>query len=734
MYGYRMTGSWRPVWLLVAFMLLAACGEGDGTSLFGGSLTSYYPRFGFAANSGDKTLSVYLIDGLSGQWRPHGYVMTGAMPVAVTADLAGRYVFVANNTDGTVSAYTINASTGQLSPAGSAFTVGTTPAALTLDNAGKFLYVANGGSDDVSAFKVSSNGTVTLINCGIGAGCHGANFMADAAPAALAVDPSGKFLYVANSGTNNVSAYTIDPVTGALTNVGSPFTAGAGPRDLAVSPDGKFLYVVNHGSNDVSAFSIDAITGALATVSCGGLTGCNGDNYQAGTGAYSLCVDATGKYVYVANNTANTISGYTRDATTGALAGAGTTVSGDTDLRSLRADPSGLFIHTVSGTNRVTRAWRILAGGALSAQKVARTRATPAGLAITRASTTLAMAPLNAYVANYSSSTLERFQIDASTGAPNYAAYINSGTNPVDVAVDRFGRFAYVVNKSDDSLSAYTLAAGTGVMALAGGSIVTSTTQIGSPGTITLERATVDPSGRFVYVTGWLSNRVYAYSINTNGTLNAIANYATGTEPIGLTVDPTGQYLYVVNNNSFGAGSVSAYSIDPVTGALTSISTVSSVGTMPESVAIESSGQYLYVTNYSAGAGGSVQRYTITASSGALVSSASTTATLNGPGALAASPNGAYLYVANRSGPSASSFSISTSGALTSLGAVAVAGFTPAGIAVDPSGRYAYIANQGENTLGYYQLSQIGLLAYVSSLSGAMTAGPAAVAVTGLLQ
>ena len=43
----------------------------------------------------------------------------------------------------------------------------------------------------------------------------------------IAVDPTGKFLYVVNGGSSTVSAYTINASTGALTPVsGSPFDTG----------------------------------------------------------------------------------------------------------------------------------------------------------------------------------------------------------------------------------------------------------------------------------------------------------------------------------------------------------------------------------------------------------------------------------------------------------------------------------------------------------------------------
>ena len=52
-----------------------------------------------------------------------------------------------------------------------------------------------------------------------------------------------QFAYVANAGSGNVSGYTINPTTGALTPIsGSPFAVGSGAGPLAVDPNGKFAY------------------------------------------------------------------------------------------------------------------------------------------------------------------------------------------------------------------------------------------------------------------------------------------------------------------------------------------------------------------------------------------------------------------------------------------------------------------------------------------------------------
>jgi DNA-binding beta-propeller fold protein YncE len=89
---------------------------------------------------------------------------------------------------------------------------------------------------------------------------------------------TGGFAYVANCGSScvgvgpgNVSAYSIDGTTGALTPVaGSPFPAGFGSLSVTVDPTGQFAYVANRGfspdNGTVSAYTIDGTTGALTEI------------------------------------------------------------------------------------------------------------------------------------------------------------------------------------------------------------------------------------------------------------------------------------------------------------------------------------------------------------------------------------------------------------------------------------------------------------------------------------
>lgn len=56
--------------------------------------------------------------------------------------------------------------------------------------------------------------------------------MAGDGPVSVTVDRSGKFAYVTNSNSNDVSVYTINAMTGALTSVGAAVATGTRPYSI----------------------------------------------------------------------------------------------------------------------------------------------------------------------------------------------------------------------------------------------------------------------------------------------------------------------------------------------------------------------------------------------------------------------------------------------------------------------------------------------------------------------
>jgi 6-phosphogluconolactonase (cycloisomerase 2 family) len=232
-------------------------------------------------------------------------------------DPSGRFAYVANVNSDDISRYTIAATTGALTAVGTvrtrsaptsiALTRGTAPVTITP----RFAYVANTFSHDISGYTINaSSGALTPI--------PGSPFAAGAGtiPNSVTVDPSGRFAYAANSASTNILGntlgYTINASSGALTPIsGSPFAAGSQPESVTVDPSDRFVYVTNFGSNNISGYTITASSGALTPIP--------GSPFAAGTAPFSVTVDPSGRFTYVANQRSNNISGYTITASSGVL-------------------------------------------------------------------------------------------------------------------------------------------------------------------------------------------------------------------------------------------------------------------------------------------------------------------------------------------------------------------------------------------------------------------------------
>lgn len=86
----------------------------------------------------------------------------------------------------------------------------------------------------------------------------------DKAGAALHASADGKFLYVSNRGTaNQLVVFAIDPASGQLKELQKRSVDGDHPREFALDPSGKFVLIANQKSNQIVVVERDAKTGLL---------------------------------------------------------------------------------------------------------------------------------------------------------------------------------------------------------------------------------------------------------------------------------------------------------------------------------------------------------------------------------------------------------------------------------------------------------------------------------------
>lgn len=217
---------------------------------------------------------------------------------------SNNFVYAAVPVENQIVAYREDPNSGVLTLiSGSPYSVGEGVRSLVIHPSGKFMYAANPGQggtaeNDISLFSIATNGVLTEITPRTSV----APFASE--PQLVVMDAAGAYLYVMNAGSNNISVFSIDSSSGALTEVtGSPFSIGLTVLNMQVSPSGNFLFVsVAGGTDGTSNGSIAAYSVTGGVLSLLGLFSTDGIN------PYGLAVDPAGSYLYASNYGSNSIS------------------------------------------------------------------------------------------------------------------------------------------------------------------------------------------------------------------------------------------------------------------------------------------------------------------------------------------------------------------------------------------------------------------------------------------
>ena len=287
-----------------------------------------------------------------------------------------------------------------------------------------------------------------------------------------------------------------------------------------------------------------------------------------------------------------------------------------------------------------------------------------------------------AYVANLVSnasdlSNISMYTINPTTGvlSPTAPATVHTGWFPQEIAIDPLGRFVYTANSDDNSISMFTINQATGVLTPT--SPASASTVV--PGNILWQPSflTVDPTGRFLYLTESLTNGAAVLMFNIDQTTGVLTPTSPATVGVGgwpwqVVVTPSDKFAYVVNNltGSDGSFGVFQFTVNSTTGVLTpnNPAFVAS-GNGPTEIAVDPTGKFAYVVNRQ---DNNLSMYTIDPGTGNLTLNTAranptgTIATGNEPFRALFDPSGKFLYVANENSP-ASLYTVNSDGTLTAV-------------------------------------------------------------------
>lgn len=304
---------------------------------------------------------------------PTGPVDVGSYPYSIAVSPTADRAFITCFNTNTIIGYTVSAATGALTPAASEpYSGGNGGASVAFNPSGEYLYVVNSigysadGGSSLSTYAIGSGTTLTPVS--------GSPYNVGYQPNRVAVDPSGKFVYVTQSGASdeyNIYAFSVNPSGGTLSALsGSPFSAAGGvlkggPDSIVFHPDGKYFYIgyvlsksqvgVGHV---VGAFSINTATGLPSHIEDYELSSDVNQNVR------DIAMDPSGKYLFVLNRnvmdsdgTGSSIAVLAIDSLTGQLSSVpgspfALRSTGDVSGQgiTLVVDPSGAFIYVAINT------------------------------------------------------------------------------------------------------------------------------------------------------------------------------------------------------------------------------------------------------------------------------------------------------------------------------------------------------------------------------------------------
>lgn len=306
----------------------------------------------------------FQVDRTTGAWSPRGVFELGSSPSCVAINAAGTFLYSANETDrmgeadpGSVSAFAINRADGQLTLLNTVGSGGAGPTHVGIHPSGRFVLVANYFGGSVSVLPILPDGKLgPATEIKKDAGTVGPKKATNAPPGSFAfsghdqthahmieADPSGRFVFHADLGLDQIHIWKFDDRAGTLTpNQVVSLPAGDGPRHFAFHPNGRWFYSLQEEASNIALFDYDATAGRLAareTVSSLP-PGFAGSSFSS-----EIMVSPDGRFVYAANRLHDAISWFSVGET-GTLTFVGEEWTRGDYPRSFNFDPTGKFFYS----------------------------------------------------------------------------------------------------------------------------------------------------------------------------------------------------------------------------------------------------------------------------------------------------------------------------------------------------------------------------------------------------
>ena len=327
------------------------------------------------------------------------------------------------------------------------------------------------------------------------------------------------FAYVSLQDDDKILVFTLDAGTGRLTQIAAVPVSG-GPAALAIDPDRRFLYVGRRGAMDIASFSVDQTNGGITQIGSAPLQG----------EPVALATDRKGRYVLSAYYYQRTAAVH-RIESGAAVTPAVEWLMTASGAHSIQTDPTNRFAfvpHIANrGPNQIYQFIFDENTGHITPNSPPQVEPTEylgprhfcfhPSLDIVYFSDEQGCS-VTAYHMNAETGTLKAFQT-ISTLPEGYS----ESNSCSQIQITPNGRFLYAPNRGHDSIAGFRVDLSSGILSAAG-----------HVATQAVPRAfSLDPQGKFLYAAGLETGNLTSYVIDQNtGELTPSEIYPLGNRPM----------------------------------------------------------------------------------------------------------------------------------------------------------------------------------------------------------
>ena len=302
-------------------------------------------------------IHVYRSDAATGVWTHVQHIGELTNPSFLALSPDQRFLYSVHGDSDYASAFALDRQTGQARLLNHAATGGNNGVRQAVDPSGRYLLVANYASGTVAVLPILPDGSLAdqhqLLPLPGEPGPHRTQ-QPSSEPHDVVFDPSGHFVLVPDKGLDRIFVFRFDASTGRLTPAGPDSVKsrpGAGPRHLAFHPRLPIVWVLNELDSTTTTYRWDGQRGTLLPIQV--ITTLPTDFTGHSTTA-EIAVTADGRTVYCSNRGHDSVAIYDTEATTGLLRPIGWQSTLGAGPRFVALDPSDRFSCTLP-TRTATR-------------------------------------------------------------------------------------------------------------------------------------------------------------------------------------------------------------------------------------------------------------------------------------------------------------------------------------------------------------------------------------------